>query len=303
MLAIKLPRNKKAAREKYSWRRFCLRLVGTLVAIRVVSYVLLAPIVAEALYSHILFFPLKFPGGYYSDIKINGLAPSDVFFKSESGNQIHGWLFQKPGAKRVVMLSHGNAFNLTMRNHIIERFLNENNDVFIYDYSGFGRSEGEPSIAGFYKDARSAYNFLIEKQKYTPSQVILFGESLGTLVSGKLASVVPCAGVILECPLHSLRRVACEHYGFLSEYPDWAWPESCKQLDNSVALHKPHPPLVMAVGTSDGVTSIGQSDALNEAVIEPKNYVRINGALHGDDVMHTSPVYKRARLALFGELP
>ena len=303
MLAIKSLRKNGQPKEKFNRRRFFLRLTIILVAIRVVSYVLLAPVLAEGLYTRLLFFPLKFPGGYYSEVKIDGIVPLDVYFHSESGNQLHGWLFAKPGAKRVVMLSHGNAYNMTMRGHIIERFLKESNDVFIYDYSGYGRSEGEPTIAGFYKDAQSAYKFLVEKGKYSPRQIILFGESLGTLVSAKLASTVACAGVILECPLYSLRRVACEHYGFLSDYPDWAWPESCKQLDTAAALSKPHPPLVMAVGTCDGITSISQSDALNLAVIEPKSYVRIDGAWHGDNVMHTSPAYQQARAALFAAIP
>ncbi len=253
-----------------------------------------APIVGQPLYNYLLFYPVKFPGGYYEEVNANNIQPENIYFRSDNGNTLHGLMYKLPGAKKIMLFSHGNFGNVSYKAYLVERLLKAGTSVFTYDYSGYGRSEGKPSLGGLYDDGHGAYKYLINHEYYGPEQIILFGESLGTVVAGKLAASCYCAGAILECPLYSVQRVGCDTLPFLKLYPDWAWSENCKALNNALVLGKKHPPVLMVAGTADMITRIEQSDELYEAIAEPKQYVRVDGAYHGDDVMQSSPAYSKA---------
>jgi len=255
---------------------------------------LLSPLVGQPLYDYMLFYPLKYPEGFYDDVRANEIDPTDCYFKSDNGNKLHGLMYKLPGASKIMLFSHGNCGNASHKAYLVDRLLKAGTSVLCYDYSGYGRSEGHPSLRGIYQDGHGAYKYLLNQEEYKPEQIIFFGESLGTLVSGKLAAENACAGAILECPLYSVQRVGCDTLQFLKWYPDWAWSENCKAYNNALSLRKKHPPVLMVAGTEDIITRIEQSDELFRAMAEPKRYVRVDGAYHGCNVMQTSPEYKRA---------
>jgi alpha-beta hydrolase superfamily lysophospholipase len=229
--------------------------------------------------------------GNYSHLDAFGIIPIDTYFQSDSGAKLHGLFYKLPNAKRVILISHGNGGNISGRAHLADLLLRTGNSVFAYDYAGYGHSQGNPSLLGFVQDANSAYKYLLD-QKYKPKQIILLGESLGTCVTAELAQTHDCAAIILECPLYSLRRRGCAIFPFLRIYPNWAWMTPEVSYDNAIALQKSHPPLLLVAGTIDKQTPINESDELFSAVSEPKTYIRIDGASHGDRVMMSSPAYK-----------
>ena len=87
---------------------------------------------------------------------------------------------------------------------LVEHGLN----VFIFDYRGYGRSEGRPSEPGFYADAAAAYDYLRSTAGVPPQQIVLYGRSLGAPVAAELALRRPAAGLILEAPLGSITAMA-----------------------------------------------------------------------------------------------
>ncbi|GEM_PF-348537 len=267
-------------------------LVGLFALTPVALGILLMPVVGQPIYDRLIFQPLKYPSGRYEKLAVKGIAPEEIFFKSKNGNKLHGLMYALPLAKKVVLLSHGNSGNISQRGHLVDLLLKDGVSVFVYDYAGYGRSEGKVAMETLVQDGRSAYNYLTRERHLRAEEIILFGESLGTLVTGKLAQSVQCAAVILECPLYSLRRVGCDKLPYLSLYPDWAWSNSCKQLDISMAMNKKRSPVLLIAGTSDNLTRIKQADELYAAIAAPKAYIRIEGAQHGDAVMMKSKEYK-----------
>jgi fermentation-respiration switch protein FrsA (DUF1100 family) len=257
----------------------------------------LSPPIGAPLYNLVLFHPWKYPEGYYDRTVAAGIQAEDIYFNAPDGSKLHGWLYKWPDAHRIILFNHGNGGNITLRVGAAAMLLKTGNSVFMYDYEGYGRSEGQPSMNKICDDALAAYNLLTDSLHYAPNQIVLFGESLGTCVSGDLASHVKCAGVILECPLYSVLRRGNELLPVTRLYPDWMWPHN--GLDNSHVFAAAHPPLLVIAGTKDNATPVAHADDLYAIASQPKSYVRIEGARHGDQVMMQSPEYhKQLRIFL-----
>lgn len=126
-------------------------------------------------------------------------------------------------AQLTVLFSHGNAEDLGMIFDWFESFSKQLNvNVLAYDYTGYGRSrdartaDGQPLAPAeefVYNDVLAAFDYLRDRVGLTPSQIVLYGRSLGSGPTCFLAEKLsrqgtPCAGVILQSPLLSAYRVA-----------------------------------------------------------------------------------------------
>lgn len=132
----------------------------------------------------------------------------DVSFTALDGTQLHGWFIPFKESSRVFVISHGNAGNIGDRYEMGEYVVREfQSNVFMYDYRGYGRSEGQPSEAGIYADVRGAVRY-VHSRGFAPALVYLLGQSLGSAVTIDVASEETCGGIILEAPFPSVRAVA-----------------------------------------------------------------------------------------------
>jgi uncharacterized protein len=102
----------------------------------------------------LLFFPSKFPNG---DWKPKDLHFNDVVFSAEDGTKLHGWYCPADDPRAVVLVAHGNAGHVASRAPWL-RYLQAKArvSVFIFDYRGYGRSEGTPTVEGAIQDASAA---------------------------------------------------------------------------------------------------------------------------------------------------
>lgn len=282
-------KSKKRIRFNWCWyvsavRFVMLSFLSFLSVFLLIIYVYLAP--GQPIYRLLLFHAVKYPIGIYKRSAVAGIQPVDAFFKSPDGKTLHGWFFKIQDAKQVVLLSHGNGGNITDRRALAFKLMQNHRSVFLYDYEGFGRSEGEPSMEALLENGEAAYKYLISNLHYTPDQIVLFGESLGTIVTAWLSTRQPSAGVILECPLYSLKRKAQEMLPYLKLYPEWSWPAG--GLDISHDFTGTHAPLLIIAGTADSITPVTYADEIIALSTVPKNYVRIDDAGHGDPAMMRS---------------
>lgn len=241
-------------------------------------YIALAPLVCTPLYQGMLFHPQKFPLGQYEVETLGNVHRSEFFFPTTNGLKLHGWFFQNPAADKVILLSHGNAGNLTSRLFLTKILLDLGVSVFIYDYRGYGASEGKPSLQGICDDGLAAYNFLQSQLHIKPQQLILYGESLGVAVSCQILKQSPCAAVILQSGFSSLRQVSHEQVAYLRLYPQWLYPRP--DLDNARILRQAHPPLLLLHGEKDTLLPISHAEELYRQASQPKELIRIPEADH-----------------------
>mmetsp|Transcript_17558 Transcript_17558/g.26157 ORF Transcript_17558/g.26157 Transcript_17558/m.26157 type:complete len:463 (-) Transcript_17558:367-1755(-) len=131
-------------------------------------------------------------------------------------HKIACFFIKRRGAKLTVLFSHGNAEDLGMmynRMKQMARTLCVN--VMAYDYSGYGQSTGSPSEFMCYRNVEAAYNYLLNVRKIPPSNIVLYGRSLGSGPSSYLAAKSAregnsVAGLILHSPFLSVYRVVVD---------------------------------------------------------------------------------------------
>jgi hypothetical protein len=121
-------------------------------------------------------------------------ASAREFVTLESGPnklKIYGYFVRSPRATAsspTIFYSHGNARNIQAYWDRMEIFYNAGYNTFIYDYRGYGMSEGSSSQQGLEEDAEAALAYTLSRRDVNPRNVILYGYSLGGIPSVYLAS-------------------------------------------------------------------------------------------------------------------
>jgi len=187
------------------------------------------------------------------------IVKGDVFIPVQNKNRIHAWYFKKPSAKVTFLISHGNAGNICYRLQLIKTLL-PYGSVLVYDYEGYGKSEGEPSRKVICEDGLAAYDYLVKQQSVKPEQLILYGESLGCAVSCEISKSRKVGGMILQSGWTSLLNTARDKYFLLKLYPDCCFAPP--YFNNMDVLAKAHPPLLLIHGLKDRILPCRYSQEL-----------------------------------------
>jgi fermentation-respiration switch protein FrsA (DUF1100 family) len=147
-----------------------------------------------------------------------GMKYENVRIPVVSAETIHAWYFPSviPSDTAVtVLICHGNAGNISHRLGTARLFLDLGCNVLLFDYRGYGLSDGQASEANAYADARASWDWLVGEKKARPGEIVIFGRSLGGAVAVELAGRVKCRGLILESTFTSVADMAGRLYPLL----------------------------------------------------------------------------------------
>jgi len=149
-----------------------------------------------------MFFPSRYPAGNW-DPRAYGVAAEDVSFATPDGVKLHGWLFRAGGrASPLIVWFHGNGGNLTDRAPVAAELARRGVAVLVFDWRGYGKSEGSPSEGKLKIDALAAYAFATTLAK--PDDIVLYGESLGGPYAAYVAKERKARCVVIENSFPSL---------------------------------------------------------------------------------------------------
>ena len=207
--------------------------------------------------------------------------------------RIHGWWIDSPpsgsfeGTARVLLYLHGNADNISANLDHAYRLQKLGYGVLLVDYRGYGRSVGDfPTEKSVYRDAETAWNYLVEERGIAPEQIVIYGHSLGGAIAIELASQHPeAAGLIVEGSFTSMRDMADFQYPYLGIFPI-----DLLLTNHFASIHKVGSlkiPVLFIHGQDDDVVPYRMSQALFEAAPEPKYLLLVPGADH-DNVASVS---------------
>ncbi|MFY9608160.1 MAG: alpha/beta hydrolase [Blastocatellia bacterium] len=261
-------------------------LVPRVIIIAVVVLVGLIMVFEESL----IYFPSKYPDGYWEvdDIPAREgvVVPKveDCNFETTDGVRLHGWYCtphrrSKGGlvpvpAEMTLLWFHGNAGNISYRYEMIRALMQLPVRVFIIDYRGYGKSDGKPSEAGLYLDARAAWDYLLDERHEAPKRIIIFGKSLGGAPAVDLATQVDPAGLIVQSGFTSAGDMAAAVLPFL--------PRALlrTKMDSFNKIGQVHCPKLFIHSQADEVVPYELGRRLYEAAPEPKQFYEVEGSPH-----------------------
>ncbi len=219
--------------------------------------------------SRYVYFPERI---LLADPRSVGLDFESVWFETEDGVRLSGWFIPVENARGVVLFCHGNAGNISHRLESIQIFHRLGLSVFIFDYRGYGQSEGKPTEQGTYADAEAAWRYLVEERRINPNEIIVFGRSLGGAVASRLAQSQTPSALIVESAFTSLPDIAATIYPYLPVRLLLRFKYNTVEY-----ITKVDRPVLVVHSRDDKIMSFSHGQRLFEVAREPKRFLEITG--------------------------
>ncbi len=215
-----------------------------------------------------------------------GLLWDDVRIRAEDGIELHGWFVTAPEPTAdTVIFFHGNAGNISHRLDTLRILADLGVNTFIFDYRGFGRSEGRPGEAGLNRDADAAWHYVTETRGIPAEHVVLFGRSLGGSVAAALAARTAPAGLIVESSFTSIPDLAARHYPIFPVRLLARYRHPALQY-----VRESDTPVLVAHSRTDEIIPWSHGQALLAAAGERGSFLELQGG-HNDGFMLTGTAY------------
>lgn len=197
-----------------------------------------------------------FPGAY------------EYWISTPEGNNLQTWYKPAQLGKEMLVYLHGNAGNLSTRGRLINILSEDDRGLLIFSWGGFGMSEGKPNEQSFYNNARAVFDWLESEKGLNASDLIVYGESLGTGVAVQLATEREFKGVVLAAPYTSIAQMAANDYPWLPV--NLLLNHRFDSIDKVTAITEP---LVVMHSTDDDTIPFEQGELLFNAATEPKLFM------------------------------
>lgn len=250
--------------------------LGRLVRFAVVAY--LAVILMLLWMETSLIYPApKYPQGDWQASKQQGWE--EVDFQSADGTKLNGWYRETANpSQNYLLYCHGNGENIAYLGEYLADMSDLHDlNIFVFDYRGYGRSEGSPHEAGVLADAEAASQWLAKRAGLPANQLLLMGRSLGGGVAIDLASRNGARGLIVQNTFTSLPDAAARMY-------PWApvrWLMR-NRYESVTKLSQYDGPFLQSHGTADTLVPLDLGKKLHAAAKGPKKLLIYKGLNHND---------------------
>ena len=267
---------------KVSIMRIVIIIAAVYVAVCVLVYIFQA---------RMIYFPSReyecSPADVGLDYELVALATSD-------GLKLSAWYIAHDDAIGSAIFCHGNAGNISHRLATIKALNRRMKlNVLVFDYRGFGQSEGRPDEPGLYKDAQAAWDYLVTTKGESSDRVVLIGRSLGGAVAIDLAKRHEPAALLVESTFTSLIGVAKAHYGLLPV--DLLLRHRYESIDKIGDLRCPK---LFFHGLDDSLVPFQQGRELFEAAGEPKQFIETPGGHNDAGFLYNDEYLEKTRVFL-----
>jgi uncharacterized protein len=197
--------------------------------------------------------------------------------KAPDGAYVIAWHARAQPRQPTLLYFHGNAQSLAARQPRIARAMAEGWGMMMMTYRGFGGSTGSPTEVDTIADAERTLQFLIS-EGVRISDVILYGESLGTGVATQLAARYPgLRGLVLDAPYTSAVDVGQLRFPFLPV----AWG-MLDRYETKRFIREVKVPVLILHGARDGIIPVEMGREVARLANEPKRYVEFPNGGHID---------------------
>ncbi len=236
------------------------------------------------------------------------LSYENVYFESMDGTKLHGWFIPaREKAWGTLVHFHGNAGNITANLKMVSFFPYQGLNVFMFDYRGYGKSQGHPYRKGVYEDSLSAVRYVVSRKDVDKESLFFLGQSLGGANAIAVASLgrdIALRAVVIDSSFYSYRSIVRDK---IAEIPVLSWfktPLSFMMATDSfhsgdmIGSISPTP-LMIIHGTSDRIVPYHHGVELFERANEPKLLVTIDGGDHISALMPQHLEFRQKILDFF----
>ncbi len=222
----------------------------------------------------------------------------EVTLESTDGVLLHGvWVRQEDPAPPLIFF-HGNYGNIDEYADRIEYYWGwHTHDVFVVDYRGFGRSEGECDASVVEEDGLATVRYVSETTGVPPEEIPWVSLSLGSSVAVHTNDEIGAHSVVLESMFASADDVLDDSVG-LDLPPGWFFEE---QYENVDAIGSMRDPVLLIHGRDDTFIPPDHVEALYAAAADPKELWRPEGVGHADVIEVLPDEYRDRVWAWIGE--
>ena len=209
------------------------------------------------------------------------LEYEDVRIQTSDGLALQGWFISgkaETGPNVTWLWFHGNGGNighrigeLALAHHRTEA------NIFIFDYRGYGESEGAPSEKGTYLDSRAVMEYLSSRSDVDSGRIVYLGHSLGAAVAVELALTQPPMAMVLVSPFASVHDMA----NLTLPFSPIGWLLR-NHYDSISRIQQLDVPVLVLHGDQDETVPINQGRKLYRAANQPKRFQVLEGAAHNN---------------------
>ncbi|MBD1395735.1 alpha/beta fold hydrolase [Pontibacter sp. JH31] len=229
----------------------------------------------------LIFFPDKLRPDYQFSFNQEF---EEVYIPVEDGIRLHGLYFKAATPKGMVFYLHGNAGSVDLWGWIADTYTNLGYDIFVLDYRGYGKSEGNiSSEKQFYGDVQAAYDHL--KARYSEAQIVIAGYSIGSAAAAKLAAENKPKLLILQAPYYSLGDLMQSLYPFVPTFLLRYKFETFRYVAQTKA------PIAIFHGVLDEIIYPGSSEKLKPHLKPTDKVILLKG--QGHNGMNDNPAFQR----------
>ncbi len=218
--------------------------------------------------------------------KAINLPYEEVRFPASDGTKLHGWWVPSRPSRGAIIHCHGNAGNISHRLRILEIFNSMELDVLLFDYRGYGLSEGSPSEKGTYADAEGAWEYLTKVKGIPAERIIIHGQSLGGAIAAKLASKQRPAMAVVESSFTSTRDLARKFCSFTPAI--YIIISYTYETEKHIAGARC--PVLVVHSRDDELIPFSHGEKIFLAAKEPKAFLEIQGS-HNGGFIQSGSVY------------
>ncbi len=256
-------------------------------------YLLAIAILAYVAWGLVLLFVQ--PKLLYRPSRELGVTPADlgldyerVTFPSSDRVTLAGWYIPAANAHFTMLFCHGNGGNITHRLDSIDLFHSLGLNCFVFDYRGYGGSQGRPTEPGTYLDARAAFEWLTQTKQIPADRIVVAGRSLGGSIATHLAADVQPAALVLESAFTSYPDIGAKFHPCM---PVRLFARF--RYDTLAYIRNVSCPVMVVHSRDDELVPFEFGLRLFQAAREPKHFTEISGS-HSDGFLLSGNAYQQA---------
>ena len=201
----------------------------------------------------------------------------EIYISTPDNFKLLAWFYKSNQNNPIIIYFHGNSYNIGERAYRIQKYIDCGLNILILAWRGYSGNDGKPTEKNLYIDGLSAVNWVLKNTLYKKSDIILYGESLGSGIAVELGIKEKYKAIVLEAPFTSIIDIGKKRYPiFPVKYL------TLDKFDNLSKIDKLLSPLLIIHGKKDEIVPYNHSLKLFNKAKNKKKHLCIDEAMHNN---------------------